>query len=500
MGTELPAGSALQLAIFAAITLGIGLATWLKVGRGRSGHDGSGKDVFLAGGGLSWLYVAGSITLTNLSTEQLVGMNGNQMLLLAWWEISGFVGLLILAFVFVPVYYRNNCTTVTELLERRYGGGSIRTLIAAIFLVGNILIYLPAALYSGALFLKSMFGVDWSLLWFAAPMAIIAAIYTITGGLKAVAVMDTFSGIGVLAIAMLVVVLALAAVDFDLASNVPPERLSMAGGPDSPIPWPTLLTGMIFIQIFYWSTNQNITQKAMTAPTVREAQKGVLAAAVVRIIIIPAIVVIPGVAGYQLFGPMGDASYGRVVAHVLPGWMSGAFAALMAAAVIAHTAAILNSSVALYSVDFHDKFVRSVRDHWRLAAIASVILTVSSILLVPVYENPEAYVSIEGEGSIINLLQKLNGLSSMPILSAFIVGLLFRNVSARSAVVGVLWGIGFYAAYTFWWQPVGVVTLHYIHFMVIVLASSVAMALLCNRLLGGNAQWIGFGAFSGKAT
>jgi SSS family solute:Na+ symporter len=64
----------------------------------------------------------------------------------------------------------------------------------------------------------------------------------------------------------------------------------------------------------------------------------------------------------------------------------------------------------------------------------------------------------------------------------------------------VLWGIGFYAAYTFWWQPVGVVTLHYIHFMVIVLASSVAMALLCNRLLGGNAQWIGFGAFSGKAT
>jgi SSS family solute:Na+ symporter len=135
-----------------------------------------------------------------------------------------------------------------------------------------------------------------------------------------------------------------------------------------------------------------------------------------------------------------------------------------------------------------------------LAAIASVILTISSILLVPVYENPEAYVSIEGEGSIINLLQKLNGLSSMPILSAFIVGLLFRNVSARSAVVGVLWGIGFYAAYTFWWQPAGLVTLHYIHFMVIVLASSVAMALLCNRLLGGNAQWIGFGEFSGKAT
>ena len=287
--------SAAQIGIFVSLTMLIAILTYWKVhGKGaeRTQDAGSTKEVFLAGGGLTWLFVAGSITLTNLSTEQLVGMNGNQMLLLAWWEISGFVGLLILAYVFVPIYYRNNCTTVTELLERRYKGGSIRTVISALFLLGNILIYLPAALYSGSLFLKSMFGVDWSLIWFAAPMAIIAAMYTITGGLRAVAVMDTYSGIGVLAIAFLVVILALAAVGFDL-STVPAERTSMIGSIDSPIPFHTLFTGMIFIQIFYWSTNQNITQKAMTAPTVKEAQKGVLAAAIVRILIIPAIVVIP---------------------------------------------------------------------------------------------------------------------------------------------------------------------------------------------------------------
>lgn len=86
-----------------------------------------------------------------------------------------------------------------------------------------------------------MFGVDWPLIWFAAPMAIIAAIYTITGGLKAVAVMDTYSGIGVLAIAMLVVVFALAAVDFDLFTGVPAERISMVGAIDSPIPFHTFL-------------------------------------------------------------------------------------------------------------------------------------------------------------------------------------------------------------------------------------------------------------------
>ena len=100
-----------QIGIFVTLTILIAVLTYWKVhgkGANRTDDAGSTKEVFLAGGGLTWLFVAGSITLTNLSTEQLVGMNGNQMLLLAWWEISGFVGLLILAFIFVPIYYRNN--------------------------------------------------------------------------------------------------------------------------------------------------------------------------------------------------------------------------------------------------------------------------------------------------------------------------------------------------------------------------------------------------------
>jgi solute:Na+ symporter, SSS family len=477
----------LQVGIFFALTALLGVLTFFKVRGQRQG--GSEKEIFLAGGGLTWLFVAGSITLTNLSTEQLVGMNGNQMFLLAWWELCGFVGLMILAFIFVPIYYRNKCTTVTELLEQRYKGGSIRTVISALFLGGNILIYLPAALYSGSLFLKSMFGVDWSLIWFAAPMAMIAALYTITGGLRAVAVMDTYSGIGVLAIALLVVFLSLYAVNFDL-SGVPIERTSMIGSTSSPIPFHTLFTGMIFIQIFYWSTNQNITQKAMTAPTVREAQKGVLAAAVVRILIIPAIVVIPGVVAYKLFGKLGDQSYGKIVAHVLPSWLSGAFAAMMAAAVIAHTAAILNSSVALYAVDFHDKFVKKVTDHWKLSAAVSVILTITSIIMVPVFENAT---------SIINLLQELNGLFSMPILSAFIAGLLFRNVDARAAIMGLFYGFGVYAFHNFilykpnmlyknetFYQHIGLPGLHYIDIMLLVLITSVLVALVTNRFIFGN--------------
>ncbi|MFM2410990.1 MAG: hypothetical protein RL481_1818, partial [Pseudomonadota bacterium] len=257
-----------------------------------------------------------------------------------------------------------------------------------------------------------------------------------------------------------------------------------------------------FIQIFYWSTNQNITQKAMTAPTVKEAQKGVLAAAGIRILVIPLIVAVPGIVAYKLFGPIGDKSYGRIVAHVLPTWLSGAFASLMIAAVIAHTAAILNSSVALYSVDFHDKFIAKVKNHWRLAAVVSSLLTITSIMIVPAFENAK---------SIIDLLQQLNGLSSMPILSAFMVGLLFRNVDARAAVIGLIFGVAVYALHSFvlykpdmlfagetFYQHYGLGRLHYIDIMLFVLIGCIAVALGSNRVLFGNrARYVGWKGVTG---
>ncbi|MEM9312068.1 MAG: SLC5 family protein, partial [Pseudomonadota bacterium] len=392
-------------------------------------------------------------------------------------------------FVFVPIYYRNNCTTVTELLEKRYGGRSIRTLISALFLLGNVFIYLPAVLYSGGTFMQALFGESVPVLGFAAILAVVASAYTIFGGLRAVAVMDTYSGIGILGLALLIVFLALAAVNFDL-SGVPAERLTMIGGPDSPIPFHTLFTGMIFIQIFYWSTNQNLTQRAMAAPNIKEAQKGVMAAAFIRILIVPPIVVIPGIVAYQLFGDVGDAAYGQLIATVLPPWLSGAFAAMVAAAVITTFSAVLNSSVALYSVDFHEQFVGEVKDHWKLAAMVSVLLTITSIALVTVYidasqADPEDF-------SIINLLQQLNGLLSMPILSAFVAGLLFRNVDALAAIAGVIWGVALYGAFTFSWQPQGLIAMHYIDFMVVTLVTSVLAALAVNRAMGNRAEFVGF--------
>ncbi|WAJ71971.1 SLC5 family protein [Catenovulum adriaticum] len=464
--------SMLQLSVFLFITALIAFLTYLKcAGHGRSAKD-SNKEYFLAGGGLSWTFIAGSITLTNLSTDQLIGMNGNQMALLAWWEFSAVFGLVILAKIFLPVYYKNGCTTTTELLEKRYKDRHIRAVIGGLFLLGNIFIFLPAVLYTGALFMQSMFGVEISLLTLAIVFAIVGSAYSIFGGLRAVAVSDTYSGVLLLSMGMLVVFLALSAINWDF-SGIPKERLTLIGGDDSPLPWHVLLTGMIFIQTFYWSTNQTITQRAMAAPSLKEAQKGVFAAATLRFVIIPPMIVIPGIVSYKLFGDVGDAAYGMIVNDVLPVWLSGAFAAAIAAAVLSSFNSILNSSAALYVCDLHENYFNAKPNVAKLSGIASVVFVIIAIALVPVYARAE---------SIINTIQELYGLLSMPILSTFIVGLLFKNVDSKAAIIAVVSGTLLYAAFVFGLDDK---PFHYIHMMFITLIFSVTISLFVNRFVFG---------------
>lgn len=459
-----------QVSVFLFISALIAYLTYLKCRQSPERSADSGHEYFLANGGLSWYFVAGSITLTNLSTDQLVGMNGNQMLLLAWWELAAVAGLVILAFVFLPIYYANQCTTTTELLQKKYGDKHIRALISLLFLLGNIFIFLPAVIYGGSLFLISMFDVDVPLITVAATFAAVGAAYAILGGLRAVAVSDTYSGVLILLLGLLVVYLALAAINFDF-SGIPVERLTLVGDDESPIPWHTLLTGMLFIQVFYWSTNQTITQRAMAAPNLQEARKGVLTAAGIRLLIVPVIVTVPGIVAFKLYGDVNDAAYGQIVGDVLPGWLAGTFAAAMAAAVLTTFNSILNASAALYVCDIHEAYSGKVKNVPLVSGIVSICLTIVAIGLVPIYQ---------AEESLINILQERYGFLSMPILSAFIVGLAFRNVDARAAIVGVVSGVVLYGYLTMVLQP-----FHYIHCMFVTLIFCIVIALTSNRLLFG---------------
>lgn len=470
----------IQVGIFVFITALIAFLTFLKCRSAIRSSDHSesseNKEVFLAGGNLTWIYVAGSITLTNLSTDQLVGMNGNQMLLVAWWEFAAVIGLLVLAKVFLPVYYKYECTTTTELLEKRYGDRHIRALISVLFLLGNIGIFIPAMLYGGSLFMKTMFGLDIDIMTLAIAFALAGAAYAVFGGLRAVAVSDAYSGVLLLTLGMAVVLLSLKAIDFDF-SGIPAERLTLIGDSASAIPWHTLLTGMLFIQMFYWSTNQTITQRAMASPTIKEGQKGVYAAAVIRLLIVPVLIVVPGIVSYKLYGRIeNDGAYGRIVGDVLPVWLSGAFAAAVAAAVLTSVNSILNASTALYVCDIHENYSSKPANVKRLNLIITMVIVLVALLLVPFYAQA---------GSIIERVQQLYGLLSMPILSAFLVCLLFDNVSAKAAIISVVFGVIFYGV-MFFNAPI-----HYIHSMFVTLISCVLMSLLVSKyVFGTSPTWV----------
>lgn len=478
MSTE----TVVQLAVFIGLNLLIAFITWRHCRNASRATDDT-KEYFLASSGLSWFFIAGSITLTNINTDTFVGMNGPQTLIMVVWELSGFVGLLLLAKIFVPLYYKYKCTTVTELLERRYNNKHIRGTVSAIFLLGDVLIFLPIMLYTSSLLIKTMFGLDTPIIMLSCGVAAVGAAYAIGGGLRAVAISDTYTGVVVLGMAMLVTILSLNAIHWDF-SGIPAERLTLLGGPDSAIPWPALLTGMIFSQLYYWSTNQTITQRALAAPSIREAKKGVYAAAVVRLLIIPPIVVIPGLCAYKLYGRLEhDAAYGHIVGQLLPHWLLGAFAAAMFGAVMTSYNATLNSSAALYVCDIHQKYINAKGNVRSLSTWLQVGFALFSIAMVPAYAQSQ---------SIMQTIQSLIGLFSMPILSAFIIGLLFRNVDARAVIATILFGAGFYALFAFAWpalhesRPASVpAPWHFLHSMALTVWCCIGFALAINRFVFG---------------
>ena len=461
---------ALQLAIFLGLTALVAGLTWWRCRRAVHSESRS-REYFLAGGSLAWPFIAGSLLLTNISAEQIVGMNGAQTLLVAWWEFGAAAGLLVLAHVLVPLYFKHGCTTTTELLERRTGDAGVRTIVSVLFLGGYLFILLPVVLYTGAVFMKSMFGLALPVVAIAALFAAAGLAYAFFGGLRAIAISDTFNGIGLLLIGGAVTWFALEAIGWDF-SGIPAERLTLVGGPDSDIPWTTLLTGMVFIHVFYWGTNMVIVQRALAAPSVREAQKGIYAAIVFKMLG-PAIVVLPGIVAFKLYGDVGDVAYGRLVGDVLPPWLSGAFAAVITGAVLSSFNSCLNSASALYTCDLHQKYVNPDADPRRTGQWVAVLFTVVPVLMVPLFQNAE---------SIVALLQQLNGLYSMPVLAAFLSVVLLRGVRGNAIKAGMATGVALYAVFTFAWTP-----LHYIHLMFITLLVTMAVVAVVDRWLAAAA-------------
>jgi len=307
---------ALTLGTFIFFTALVGLLTWLLTRKDR--HDTS-AGYFLGGRTLTSGYIAGSLLLTNLSTEQLVGLNGaafNDGLCVMAWEVIAGMSLVLMALVFLPRYLKSGIATIPQFLELRYDHHT-RTITSLIFIVAYAGILLPIVLYSGATGLNSILDVrtlfgftnDSAALWFTVWLiGIIGSIYAIFGGLRTVAVSDTLNGIGLLVGGCLITWFAFAEISPDAPMQAlpqlmseHPEKFNSIGGPGQSVPFSTLFTGVLLLNLFYWCTNQQIIQRTFGASSLKEGQQGVLLAGALKVLA-PVILVFPGIVAFHLYG------------------------------------------------------------------------------------------------------------------------------------------------------------------------------------------------------
>ncbi|MFT4666772.1 MAG: SSS family solute:Na+ symporter, partial [Gammaproteobacteria bacterium] len=333
---------------FFGFTLLVAVIAWWST---RNTDESTSDGYFLGGRSLTAGVIAGSLLLTNLSTEQIVGLNGaaySEGLLVMAWETLAAITMVLTAVFLLPRYLKGGITTVPQFLEVRYDKFT-KTLTSALFLSGYAVILLPIVLYSGALALSIMFelpdlfGVTQptSILICVWGIGIVGSIYAVFGGLKAVAVSDTVNAVGLLIGGLLVPYFGLKYIGdgsvgegmSTLVTSIP-EKFNSMGSKTASVPFSTIFTGMMLVQLFYWGTNQAIIQRALAAKNLEEGQKGLLLAAFFKILG-PLIVVLPGIIAYYIFqGKIDDPdqAYPMLVNKVLPVGLLGFFAAVLVGA------------------------------------------------------------------------------------------------------------------------------------------------------------------------
>lgn len=492
---------ALTLGSFIFFTALVGFVTWLLTRHDR--HDTS-TGYFLGGRSLTGGYIAGSLLLTNLSTEQLIGLNGaafNDGVCVMAWEVIAGVSLVVMALYFLPRYLKSGIATVPEFLEQRFDGHT-RTITSLIFLIAYTAILLPMILYTGATGLNAILSIQeltglqnpTQALWFTVWMiGIIGSIYAIFGGLRTVAVSDTLNGFGLLLGGILITWLGLKAIDADpLAAlttlrETHPEKFNSLGGSQQSVPFSTLFTGVLLLNLFYWCTNQQIIQRAFGAANLKEGQKGVLLAGLFKILA-PLILVLPGIIAFHLYaesGLKGDHAYGTLVRNVLPPSLAGFFAAVMVGAILSSFNSVLNSSATLYSLGIYKHLLHPqasdaqvIRAGKYFGWIVSILAMSTAPLLV-------------GQDSIFGYLQKMNGLYFIPIFAVVLVGMLTTRVPAVAANVALI--VGFAAiALGYFVPPLAkqVAAMHEFHFLGAVFVSLIGLMLLIGVFAPRATPWV----------
>lgn len=441
----------LQIVSFIAFTLLVAVITWWKM---RKADTGSQQGYFLAGRSLKAPVIAASLMLTNLSTEQLVGLSGQAYrsgMSVMGWEVTSAVTLIFLALIFLPRYLQRGIATIPDFLEERYDK-TTRIIIDFCFLIATGVCFLPIVLYSGALALNSLFHVGDALglsqgaaIWLLVILLGLAGIlYAVVGGMRAMAIADSINGVGLVIGGLMVPVFGLIVMGnghflqgIERLTTVHAEKLNSIGASTDPLPIGAAFTGLILVNTFYWCTNQGIVQRTLASKSLAEGQKGALLTAVLKMLD-PLILVLPGLIAFHLYSdlPSADMAYPALVNKVLPMPLVGFFGAVLFGAVISTFNGFLNSASTLFSMGIYRRILRPDASSDGLVRVGrrfGLFIAVVSVLVAPWIANAPQ--------GLYSWMKQLNGIYNVPLVTIIIMGFFFPRIPAIAAKVALFIGI-----------------------------------------------------------
>jgi SSS family solute:Na+ symporter len=487
----------------------MGLVAWISYLKTKGEVD-TRDGYFLAGRGLGAVFIAGSLLLTNLSAEQLIGLNGSAYgfnLSSMAWEVTAAFATICMAFIFLPRYLAGAFSTLPEFLNDRFDD-DVRRLTVILFMLGYGLVTIPSVLYSGSIAVIQLFDVPALFnLSYGTALAVtivvigsIGAVYAVFGGLKAVAISDTLNGIGLLLIGVAVPILGLSLLGegsvgrgLHIIANTNTEKLNAIGSSSDPTPFATLFTGMIFANLFYWCTNQYVIQRTLAAKNLAEGQKGVLFSGFFKVMV-PFIMMLPGVIAFHLYGAVGsetgldsiDLAYPQLIRDVLPVYAMGFFLAVLLGAVFSSFNSLLNSAATLFCLDVYVPYKErqgqaplNDTQVLKVAKRASIIIALFSFVVAPLLQ-----FAPDGLWQIIRVF---TGFYNIPVIAIVIVGLFAPQVPALGPKLVIGFHVLAYGLLKFVFDDL--VTLHFIHLYAILFFIEVAIMLVVGIRYPRAAVW-----------
>ncbi len=450
----------IDIVVIAAYAIFIfGLAHY--VSREKAGHTKDSSDYFLASKNLPWWAIGASLIAANISAEQIIGMSGSGYaigLAIASYEWMAALTLLIVGKFFLPIFLKNDIVTMPQFLEQRYGT-RIRTLMAIFWLALYIFVNLTSIVWLGSIAVNKVAGVDQDVALFA--LGGFALVYQLYGGLKAVAMTDIVQVTLLVCGGLLISGITLSEIGGDAGiiggftrmTTELPGKFDMILSPDNPfykdLPGlSVLLGGMWIANLSYWGFNQYIIQRALAAKSLPEAQKGIVFAAFLKLLM-PVIVVLPGIAAVILAPDLAkpDEAYPTMMQYLPTGVLGLVFAALMAA-VVASTASKINSIATIFTLDLYAKFRKidsKVEDHEvkagqerHLVLVGRVSAAVATLLAL-ITARP----LLGGSDQAFQFIQEFSGFFTPGITVIFLLGLFWKKSSEAGALGAAISSVGF---------------------------------------------------------